>query len=155
MSKAFVAALLLLAVLLMTGGCGPGSESESADAARIESLLEEMTLAEKVGQVMVVAFGGPSFSPDLKQTLQDVRPGGVILYDVMGNIGDVRQVAGLVSEIQAFSLDSGALPLFITADQEGGLVCRITAGVTVFPGNMTLGAAGSEESAAFRSGCWC
>ncbi len=146
-----VAAVLLLATVLITGGCGPESESESADAARIEGLLAEMSLAEKVGQVMIVAFAGPSFSPELQQTLQKLRPGGVILYDVMGNIGDVRQVAGLVSEIQQFTLDSGRIPLFISADQEGGLVCRITEGVTVFPGNMTLGAAGSEGSAALSA----
>ncbi|HEX2998854.1 MAG TPA: glycoside hydrolase family 3 N-terminal domain-containing protein [Armatimonadota bacterium] len=40
-----------------------------------------------------------------------------------------------------------ALPLFISIDQEGGTVIRIGEGVTVFPGNMALGALGREQEA--------
>src|SRR5204863_3845769 len=32
------------------------------------------------------------------------------------------------------------LPLFVSVDQEGGLVVRVTDGATIFPGNMAVGA---------------
>lgn len=78
--------------------------------------------------------------------------GGIILYSITGNIEDVEQVVSLTKEIQQTALDAGGLPLFIAIDQEGGRVLRITEGVTVFPGNMALGATGSAELAGAVAG---
>lgn len=114
---------------------------------RIDSLLKSMSLEEKVGQVMIGFFQGPELSADLEQMIRKNHLGGVILYSASGNIKDVNQVGELVKSIQECSISSGQIPLFVSIDQEGGRVVRLTEGVTLFPGNMALGATGSERLA--------
>ena len=110
-------------------------------------ILPSMTLEEKVGQVMLVFFEGRSLSENLRKFVAELKVGGVILYSSRNNIESVRQVAQLNGTIQQTSLDAGSPPLFISVDQEGGLVNRIREGVTLFPGNMALGAAGDPSLA--------
>ena len=49
----------------------------------------------------------------------------------------------LCRQLQSLS----TLPLFIAVDQEGGIVARLQSPVTVFPGNMALGATRSPDYA--------
>lgn len=116
--------------------------------AGAEDRAGRLTLEEKAGQVMMCYFEGPELSANLKKMIADLRIGGVILYSSRGNIVSTEQVAGLCSSLQSFASSSGSWPLFIGIDQEGGLIQRITGGVTRFPGNMALGAANNEKLAA-------
>ena len=113
----------------------------------VAGILQNMTLEEKVGQVITAYFTGPGFGSALAGQLRDLPLGGVILFSGAGNIESPSQVAGLVEQIQRAALDRGMPPLFIAIDQEGGAVARLTEGVTLFPGNMALGAAGSADLA--------
>ncbi|NLB84138.1 MAG: glycoside hydrolase family 3 protein [Synergistaceae bacterium] len=106
-----------------------------------------MTLEEKVGQIMMVFFEGSSLSENLQKFVAELKVGGVILYSSRGNIESVRQVAELNGAMQRTALAASSLPLFIAVDQEGGLVNRISEGVTLFPGNMALGATGDPSLA--------
>ena len=112
-----------------------------------EALLSKMTLEEKVGQIMMVFFEGSALSENLRKFVGELKVGGVILYSSRGNVESVKQVAELNRAMQQTALDAGSLPLFISIDQEGGLVNRISEGVTLFPGNMALGAAGDPSLA--------
>lgn len=129
---------LLSFLFLLPGVSGAGGES------RINSLSQE----EKVGQIMMCYFEGPSLSANLKRMIADLKIGGVILYSSRGNIVSTEQTADLCRSLRSFASSSGAWPLFIGIDQEGGLIQRITEGVTRFPGNMALGAAQDEMLAA-------
>lgn len=117
----------------------------------VERLLQKMTLEEKVGQVLIAYFTGPEFTSSLAVELEEIPLGGIILYEDRGNIESPAQVAALIEKIQKTALDKEQLPLFIALDQEGGSVARLTAGVTIFPGNMALGATGSTELAALNA----
>ncbi|HHX86904.1 MAG TPA: glycoside hydrolase family 3 protein [Firmicutes bacterium] len=121
---------------------GPPKKPGSPD-----ELLQNMSLDEKVGQVIIAYFNGPEFTSRLAEELREFPLGGVILYSTSSNIESPAQVAALTEKIQKTAVDNGSLPLFIAIDQEGGSVARLTEGVTVFPGNMALGAAESEELA--------
>ena len=132
-----------LCVLLLLLFSLPG-----ANAAAEGDTVREMTLEEKVGQIMMVFFEGPVLSENLERFISELRVGGVILYSSRGNIESVRQVASLNETIQQTALFSRNPPLFIGIDQEGGLIARIREGVTLFPGNMALGAAGDPSLAA-------
>ena len=121
---------------------------DSASGDRSRDILRKMSLEEKAGQVLTGFFRGGEMSPSLRAILKTVRPGGVILYASTGNISGLEQVAGLVSSIQEAAATDGTLPLLVAVDQEGGRVNRLTKGVTVFPGNMALGATGDEKLAA-------
>ena len=137
--------LLTVALYLYRGRSENGNAVKTKD--EVAAILQKMTLEEKVGQVIIAYFAGPEFGTAFGEQLRELPLGGVILFSSAGNIENPLQVARLTEQIQQAALDSDIVPLFIAVDQEGGAVARITEGVTVFPGNMALGAAGSEELA--------
>lgn len=70
-----------------------------------------------------------------------IGAGTVILF--ARNLVDARQARALIAEIRA----AVPWPLLFCIDQEGGNVVRFTREVTLFPGNMALGAADDEALA--------
>jgi len=131
------------------GTASPMSAWSTPDEARyVDDLLGKMTLEEKVGQVFLVFFTGPSLSPMLKETIDQYHVGGLLLFNVAGNIESPVQVGRMINEAQREATSSGArIPLFIAVDQEGGPVVRLTEGATVFPSNMAVGASDSLDNA--------
>ena len=127
----------------------------SADSEKAASILADMTLEQKISQMIFPAFRtwGPKDSAvditelndELREILGSFSFGGVTLYGA--NIVNPKQTAGLIYDIQKTSLDGGApAKLLITIDQEGGYVTRLKTG-TQMPGNMALGATGDPENA--------
>jgi beta-N-acetylhexosaminidase len=100
-----------------------------------------MDIKEKVGQRLMVGITGEHLDHDTEKHLKEIQPGAVILFK--RNISSAAQVAQLISHIKQ-TLPS---PPLIAIDQEGGRVIRFTKDITVFPGNMALGAAGSLDLA--------
>src|SRR5205814_10177124 len=60
------------------------------------------------------------------------------------NIENGPQLARLDADLQTIA---DPVPLFVSVDQEGGLVVRVTDGATIFPGNMAVGATGDPSLA--------
>jgi beta-N-acetylhexosaminidase len=114
-----------------------------------ECLLARMTPAQKVGQVMVIGFDGPTLSPELRAMIEQFNVGGLILSAINGNITAPGQVAQLTTDLQQVALAGGQPGLFITIDQEGGRVARLkeATGFTEFPSAMALAATGEVENA--------
>jgi beta-N-acetylhexosaminidase len=103
-----------------------------------------MSLEQKVGQVMIVAFRDADVSPTIAEMVRDRHVGGMLLFTQ--NLGDPRHARELTGALQALAMGSGAgIPLFIAMDQEGGVIYRSAAGATVWPSQMLLGAAGDED----------
>ena len=116
---------------------------ESGGEYLMEYRLENMSLAEKVGQLFQVGFHSKTVDQEIKDLIENYHIGGVIYFG--RNIDSLKQTAALSNSLQDLALSSGAsLPLFISADQEGGAVTRIKGG-THFPGNMALGAAAEPD----------
>jgi beta-N-acetylhexosaminidase len=131
----------------------------------IEEIMENMTLEEKIGQLFIVhVYGTTPTDPDyedtnlqnnrggknFKEVIENFHVGGVIYFNWTQNIGtplDAQQVNELSNGLQEIAMDDSSIPLFISTDQEGGIVQRAISPATVFPGNMALGATGSEEYA--------
>lgn len=104
-----------------------------------------LSLRQKVGQLMMVGFKGNEPSADILRLIEEGHVGGIILFG--HNIGTPEQLLRLTGELQTCANNAGhALPLFISIDQENGTVRRLGPGTTVFPGNMLLGAVGSEQA---------
>jgi beta-N-acetylhexosaminidase len=116
--------------------------------------IHEMSLQEKIGQMILCGFEGIEPSESLEALIVEQRIGGVIYF--ARNVVNTKQVAGLSGSLQAIAERNGTLPLWISIDQEGGMVARITEGVALMPGSMALAAgdAGPEGAyeAAFISG---
>jgi beta-N-acetylhexosaminidase len=111
----------------------------------LHSLVSQMPLADKIGQMMLVGFQGQSLaeSPELSTLISAYYIGGILLLE--SNAHDPQQVAQLVTEAQDLSAQTGShIPLFVAINHEGGIVVRITEGVTGFPGNMAIAATGRD-----------
>lgn len=135
---------------------GQSSKAEQyADAT-----LQAMTLEEKIGQLFILfAYGPTAEGEDPRNTalygeasaadiIDEFEPGGFILFSARGNVTDPVQVATLSNGLQDAAEDAGAgIPLLVSTDQEQGIVTRIGSPATLFPGNMALGAGGSEKDA--------
>jgi beta-N-acetylhexosaminidase len=110
------------------------------DVAR--QALARMSLDQKVGQVFMLGFVGTSLNDSNRALIQGLHLGGVTLFS--RNIDSGPQLAQLDRDLQTIA---DPVPLFISADQEGGLVVRVTSGATIFPGNMAVGATGDPSLA--------
>ncbi|MBN2393569.1 MAG: glycoside hydrolase family 3 protein [Anaerolineae bacterium] len=107
-----------------------------------------MSLEDKIGQMVMVGFSGQSLagSAELRTMIGTYHVGGVVLLE--SNAHDPQQLSALTGEVQELALASGAkIPLFIAINHEGGIVVRITEGVTEFPGNMAVAATRRPENA--------
>src|SRR5881296_782248 len=102
-----------------------------------------MSLERKVGQLMSIAFHGPTITSSLEAMIRERAVGGVILFSE--NFGDAAGLAKLVADLDRIARDAKSLPLFIEIDQEGGPIIRINKGVTVLPGQMALAATADPE----------
>jgi beta-N-acetylhexosaminidase len=121
---------------------------DAPHAARVQQLLDRMTLEEKVGQLFMVFFRGATVPPALATMIRDQHVGGIVLFNRTGNLRSLPQATRLISAAQQLAIQHGArLPLFVAVDQEGGIVDRLPAPATDFPGAMALGAAGSVSLA--------
>lgn len=99
--------------------------------------VNEMTLKEKIGQLLIAGFTGYHNNEHL-QSLIDNNVGNIILFS--RNVKDINQLSNLNHFIhQSIKDQTDFLPL-IAIDQEGGLVTRIMQGATFCPGNMTISA---------------
>ena len=107
--------------------------------------VNEMTLKEKLGQLIIAGFHGYEYNDHLKTLIEEYKVGNIILFS--RNIKDLDQLATLNKKIFAeVEKHTGNIP-FITIDQEGGMVTRIMNGATFCPGNMTLTATNNSDNA--------
>ena len=88
-----------------------------------DAITDKMTLEEKIGQMMFVGIHGTTLTETTKNDLASIHAGGVILFD--RNMETREQVKALNSALKNLALNSYSLPLFLSVDQEGGLVTRM------------------------------
>jgi beta-N-acetylhexosaminidase len=116
-------------------------KSPAPSEGELQAFIAGMSLPDKVAQLVLCGFDGQSLasSPALQMLVGTYHIGGVIFLEP--NAHDPQQISRLTTELQALAASTGAhIPLFISSNHEGGVVVRITDGVTGFPGNMAVGA---------------
>ena len=115
---------------------------------RVEQMVAEMSLRDKVTQMLMVDFrkwGATSdtatdftvMNDEVRKIVEDYNFGSVIYF--ANNIKTTEETFALTQEMQAAATKDGGIALIICADQEGGSVYRLGSG-TALPGNMALGA---------------
>lgn len=107
--------------------------------------LSKWTLRQKIGQLLQCGFDGLEPTEDILRLIQEHAIGGVILF--ARNVRDNKQVAEMNAKLQQAALAAGGEPLWISIDQEGGMVARLTEGVALMPGNMAIAAGGLPDAA--------
>ncbi|MFY4774183.1 glycoside hydrolase family 3 N-terminal domain-containing protein [Metabacillus sp. RGM 3146] len=152
--KRFFSGLLavVLGVSVIAGFGFKKAEADTADQ-KVNKIVKSMTLEEKVGQMLMPDFrnwqkkgetkaaGLTQMNDEVGSIIRKYHLGGVILF--AENVTGTEQTVRLTDGMQKASQK---IPLFITIDQEGGIVTRLESG-TNLPGNMALGAARSDKYA--------
>jgi beta-N-acetylhexosaminidase len=110
-------------------------------------LLSQMTVEQKVGQVMAIGFGATAVIPQVKSLLNELHIGGIIIFDA--NVESPTQLAQLIRDAQEATIANGDPALIVAIDQEGGPVARLrqTVGFTEFPSAMAIAATGDVNNA--------
>ncbi len=92
-----------------------------------------LSTEQQAGQRLMVGFEGTGLNEDLKDLINRLKIGGIILF--AGNLKSPDQIKELCRSIQDYAKICQQPPLFIAVDQEGGLVARLQEPFTIFPGN--------------------
>jgi len=106
------------------------STTESKSVTLPEEILSEMTLEEKIGQLFIIRPEKLSFdendsscltevSDEMLDTIFSYNIGGICMFKE--NIISPEQVNSYIDALQ----NGSDLPMFISVDEEGGLVARI------------------------------
>jgi beta-N-acetylhexosaminidase len=111
--------------------------------------IHEMSLQEKIGQMILCGFEGTEPSASLETLIAEQRIGGVIYF--ARNVQNTKQIAELSGRLQEIAELNDTLPLWISIDQEGGMVARITEGVALMPGSMALAAGDAGPEGAYEA----
>lgn len=110
---------------------------------KIDKQINDMSLKEKIGQMIFVSYRTLDYNDDLDNILKTVKPGGFILFGE--NISTYEQVSEYVKKIKA----TADIPMMISIDQEGGRVQRIKnlpdANALEIPSMYTLGKTKDKE----------
>ncbi len=90
----------------------------------INLIVQNMTLDQKLGQMMIVQFVGPTYSLDISTMISQYHVGAALLFTANNNIANKVQLKGLIQQMQSNS-SSSSIPMIVAIDQEGGTVDRL------------------------------
>ena len=149
MKKRIVTLLTILIsfLLVFTVGCAHEEKATVKVSVntddKVEEMLKSMSTAKKLGQMMMIGISGATVDDDIRFMLHQYHIGGIILYD--RNLQNAEQVKKLTADLQKSA--DGKTPLFISIDEEGGKVVRMTDIVPPPPAQSEIGASGDPQKA--------
>lgn len=127
--KKIISIFIMLAMCLSLASCGEKPQPAATEvpiATEEPSLIDTMTLEEKVGQILFVRC--PETEEEVN-SLMAKNPGGILMFqrDFDGLTKDdvIRKIDGFQS--------ASKIPLIIGADEEGGTVVRVSANPNLAP----------------------
>ncbi len=112
-----------------------------SDLAR--SIVQGMSLDQKLGQMVIVEFYGATLNSDLAQMIQGNRIGGVLIENKNGNAQTRDQLVTLNKAMQG----QAHIPLFISTDFEGGIVNELRLITGERQSESAIGATGNPQVA--------
>ena len=116
----------------------------------IEEQLAQMTVEEKIGQLLIVGMEGTTYGDQLDKLIRQHHVGGIILLGK--NISTADQIVGLLNHAKTANKEYG-IPLFLSVDEEGGRVSRLPTGLKKSPSAAKVGNK-NDETLAYDSGVY-
>lgn len=110
--------------------------------SKIINKINEMTLDEKIGQMVLSGFNGTDFNDELNTLINDLKVGGIILFS--RNIENSKQLKKLNLDIEEANKN---IPIFISIDEEGGRVNRLSKNIKKFESAKSIGDKGDVKYA--------
>ena len=134
--KKITLCILLIITTLLTLSLSRCSDKNNQTIDVIQQKLDNMTLDEKIGQMITIGIDGYSVDDTAKQLITDKKVGGVILFK--NNISYSNQLLQLINDIKGIN-STNKIPIFISVDQEGGRVNRLPSEIKSLPSNEVVG----------------
>lgn len=116
------------------------NNNEIEEVDKIKDEVESMSLEEKIGQLFIVGFEGEEINDEIVDLVKNQKVGGLIYFS--RNIVDSNQIINLNNEIKAIEKD---IPLFISVDEEGGVVSRVPEEFVKLPSSGYIGQFNDEN----------
>lgn len=110
--------------------------NNSVGKSHEDTLIEDMKLNEKIGQLLIVGFPQGTPEKDIMDYIAIDKVGGFILFK--RNYGNFKELYGLNSKLKDWNKNN-PLPLFISIDEEGGTVSRLPKEGTKIPDAAVFG----------------
>lgn len=128
------------------GGTAQPTTTPLTPTQIVNALMANMTLDQKLGQMMMIQFFGSDYSAALSTMINQYQVGAVLFFTVDGNVVSKPQVKSLISQMQ----HDANIPLIVSIDQEGGAVDRLVNLDGPQPSESTISANGTN--AAYQQG---
>jgi beta-N-acetylhexosaminidase len=128
----------------MQGHTTPGVMQQETPQQYINMIINNMSLEQKLGQMMIVQFLGDQYSLQLSTMIKQYTIGTVLIFQANRNIQTSAQLKELIQQMQA---NSKPIPLAIAIDQEGGAVDRLVDLDGARPSEASIGMTNNPESA--------
>ncbi|MBA9084479.1 beta-N-acetylhexosaminidase [Fontibacillus solani] len=157
---------IVFVIVIVIGGCSKGSSSSSNGQAGgteeqqgqnqeetnsssepvdpVREQLNQMTTAEKIGQLVLVGMDGVTANANTRELIENYHVGGFIFYK--DNITNSEQTLTLINQLKIDN-KSSKIPLFLSVDEEGGRVTRLPGDFLKAPSAAKIGATGKVEAA--------
>ncbi|MEH6944662.1 beta-N-acetylhexosaminidase [Bacillus sp. JJ722] len=141
----FIAALLLLSgcinVKIITNVEQQQTNNESKKKVQppvdpIQQKVDAMSIDEKIGQLIIASVEGTGLTANNHELLSKDKVGGIIIMGA--NVKNANQLKNFINSIK-IQHQSNKIPLFISADEEGGRVSRMPNELIGLPTNETIG----------------
>ncbi|HUG05951.1 MAG TPA: glycoside hydrolase family 3 N-terminal domain-containing protein [Candidatus Limnocylindria bacterium] len=123
--------------------------SPEPEPSRTRSLLSSLSVDQRAGQTMAIAFHGSSVTSAVEEMIRSRGLGGLVLR--AENAPDAAGLARICADLQRIATEAKIPPLFLALDQEGGSVVRVASGMTVLPSQMALAATPEPVAAVQRA----
>lgn len=117
--------LISFLLILTCIGCStkqtekPDTNPPTPPNQEVKYTIDNLTLEEKIGQMLIVSYRSTTMDETLKQVLETNKPGGFILFKE--NFTNYENTIKFIDDIQS----TANIPLFLSIDQEGGKVQRL------------------------------
>jgi beta-N-acetylhexosaminidase len=118
------------------------------EPSRIAKILASLSLDQRAGQTMAIAFHGSSVTSAVEEMIRSRGLGGIVLR--AENAPNATALRLVCADLQRIASEAKIPPLFLALDQEGGSVVRVGSGMTVFTSQMGLAATPDPVAAVQR-----
>jgi beta-N-acetylhexosaminidase len=119
------------------------SPTPLSDSDLAQKIVQNMSLDDKLGQMVIVEFYGATLTADDIQMVHADHVSGVLIENKNGNAQTRSQLTTLNTALQG----QAQIPLFITTDFEGGIVNELRQITGERPSEQSLGASGNPQNA--------
>ncbi|HEY7983167.1 MAG TPA: glycoside hydrolase family 3 N-terminal domain-containing protein [Ktedonobacterales bacterium] len=119
----------------------PFDSARARPNREVDAYLASMSLDEKLGQMLLVETIYTSYSPDVDTMIRQLHAGAIIIYAQNQRTPD--QLKSYIAAMRA----NAAIPLMVSADEEGGVVDRLKDFLGPRPSAQDLAATNDPQAA--------